>query len=101
MDFYEVLWEFVRMPRKLVEYAHSLGVDLGPPPDDFADRLLFVARGILRIMEVEASDVPQFRERCRGAMRFLRDVLMDLESYGVKSEEVAGLEAQMRRVCTS
>ncbi len=99
MDFYEILWGFVRMPEGLVEYARSIGIDLGIPPEDFADRMLFVARGMVRVMEVEASDVPQFSERCRGATRFLRDVLMDAPLYGLDPREVKGLEMRMRAIC--
>ncbi len=99
MDFYEALWRFVRVPEELVEYARGLGMYLGTPPEDFGDRLLFVARNIVHIMEVEASDVPQFVERCMGAMRFLRDVRVDAPYYGLNVRDIEDLEARMRLIC--
>lgn len=93
MSFYDFLWEAVRRPELLAQYAEELGMRLELGGGDFYQRLRAIARAAAEIMrrELAALDrpVPQMEERCADLRRFLNEAAIDLRLAGMSAE---GLE---------
>ncbi|MFB6490647.1 MAG: hypothetical protein TU35_005275 [Thermoproteus sp. AZ2] len=93
MSFYDFLWESVRRPELLAQYAEGLGIRLELNGGDFYQRLRAVARAAAEVMRRELAalegPVPQMEERCADLRRFLMEAAMDLKLAGLSAE---GLE---------
>jgi len=83
MTFYEFLWEAVRRPVLILEYAKEVGVMLPNPPEDFYKRLEYVANAVVQILEVEKDDSVFWRNRCVEAKRFYLEAAQDLKEVGI------------------
>ncbi|AEA13471.1 hypothetical protein TUZN_2013 [Thermoproteus uzoniensis 768-20] len=87
MSFYDFLWQAVKRPELLAEYAERVGMRIEIYGDaDFYDRLKQIAIWAVEILEREAAhidaSIPQLRERCRDVARFVAEARMDLEAVG-------------------
>ncbi|MEZ0248852.1 MAG: hypothetical protein ABWJ97_06235 [Thermoproteus sp.] len=87
MSFYDFLWESVKRPELLLEYARRAGLVVDVDTNgDFYDRLKLVAKLSVEIFEAETSrldaEMPQIRERCRDVRRFVLEARQDLEEAG-------------------
>lgn len=82
MNFYDFLWEAVRRPTLIIEYAKEVGLKPPPPPEDFYDRLEYVARISVLLLEAERGDDQFWRRRCAEAKRFYLEVAADLKEVG-------------------
>ncbi|MEL9991086.1 MAG: hypothetical protein QXP98_09180 [Thermoproteus sp.] len=87
MSFYEFLWESVKKPELLLEYARRAGlVVYADIKGDFYDRLKLVAKLSVDVFEAEISrldvEMPQVKERCRDVRRFVLEARQDLEEAG-------------------
>jgi hypothetical protein len=51
--FYEFLWEAVRWPTLIIDYAREIGVSPPQPPEEFYQRLEYVANAVVQILEAE------------------------------------------------
>lgn len=83
MNFYEFLWEAVRRPSLIIEYARELGIRLPDPPEDFYRRLEYVARAVAMILEIERGDDYHWHVRYRDAKRFCAEARQDLKDVGI------------------
>ncbi|KUO86896.1 MAG: hypothetical protein AT715_00650 [Thermoproteus sp. JCHS_4] len=87
MSFYEFLWQAVKRPELLVEYARRADMQIEVSAEaDFYDRLRQIAVLAVEILEREAAHIdgpiPQLSERCRDVARFVAEARMDLEAAG-------------------
>ncbi|ABL88834.1 conserved hypothetical protein [Pyrobaculum islandicum DSM 4184] len=85
--FYDFLWEAVRRPRIIIEYANQIGINLPPPPEDFYMRLEYVAKAAKLILEIERDDSVFWRSRCIDAKRFYIEASQDLREMGIVLED--------------
>lgn len=93
MKFYDFLWESVKKPKLLEDYASNLGLEIHIDKNiDFYKRLKEVALAAVEVVEFEISRldefVPQQRERCAELRRFIEEAIQDLKAVG---EGVDGL----------
>ncbi len=87
MSFYEFLWQAVKRPELLVEYARRADMQIEVSAEaDFYDRLRQIAVLAVEILEREAAHIdgpiPQLSERCRDVARFVAEARMDLAAAG-------------------
>lgn len=82
--FYDFLWEAVRNPALIVKYAKEVGISPPPPPEDFYDRLAYVASLAAEALEKERDADVFWTSRCQEAKRFYLEAAQDLESVGRK-----------------
>jgi hypothetical protein len=87
VTFYDFLWEAVRRPALIMNYAWEVGVSLPQPPEDFYKRLEYVARAVVQILEAERDDDAFWRSRCAEAKRFYLEASQDLKEVGIEMEE--------------
>lgn len=85
--FYDFLWEAVRRPTLIINYAREVGVSLPQPPEDFYKRLEYVARAIVQLLKAERDDSVFWRSRCAEAKRFYLEASQDLKEVGVEIGE--------------
>lgn len=87
MSFYDFLWEAVRRPSLITEHARELGIVLPPPPQDFYDRLKYVASATVLILAMEKEYDEWWNRRCKEAKRFYIEASEDLKEVGVSLEK--------------
>lgn len=85
--FYEFLWEAVRRPKLIIDYAREIGVSLPQPPEEFYQRLEYVADAVVQILEAERDDDAFWRNRCLEAKRFYLETSQDLREVGIVMKE--------------
>ncbi len=85
--FHDFLWEAVRQPALIINYAREVGISLPQPPEDFYKRLEYVARAVVQILEAERDDDVFWRSRCVEAKRFYLEASQDLKEVGIEMEE--------------
>ena len=85
--FYEFLWEAVRRPTLIIDYAREIGVSLPQPPEEFYQRLEYVADAVVQILEAERGDDAFWRNRCLEAKRFYLEASQDLREVGIVMKE--------------
>jgi hypothetical protein len=85
--FHDFLWETVRQPALIINYAREVGISLPQPPEDFYKRLEYVARAVVQILEAERDDDVFWRSRCVEAKRFYLEASQDLKEVGIEMEE--------------
>jgi hypothetical protein len=85
--FYEFLWEAVRRPTLIIDYAREIGVSLPQPPEEFHQRLEYVADAVVRILEAERGDDAFWKKRCLEAKRFYLETSQDLREVGIVMKE--------------
>ena len=85
--FYEFLWEAVRRPTLIIDYAREIGVFLPQPPEEFYQRLEYVADAVVQILEAERGDDAFWRNRCLEAKRFYLEASQDLREVGIVMKE--------------
>ncbi|MEM1598569.1 MAG: hypothetical protein QXP31_11775, partial [Pyrobaculum sp.] len=82
MTFYDFLWEAVRNPQLIVTYAKDVGVSPPPPPQEFYQRLRYVAELVVVVLEREKGDDLFWLRRCVEAKRFYNEARQDLAVVG-------------------
>jgi len=78
VNFYNFLWEAVRRPSLIVEYAKAVGVELPNPPEDFYARLEYVAKAAVLVLEAERGEDEFWLSRCREVKKFYLEAQADL-----------------------
>ncbi|MEZ0319032.1 MAG: hypothetical protein ABWK05_03430 [Pyrobaculum sp.] len=82
MTFYDFLWEAVRNPRLIVTYAEEVGVSPPPPPQEFYQRLRYVAELVVAVLDKERGEDVFWLRRCIEAKRFYNEARHDLAVIG-------------------
>jgi hypothetical protein len=71
----------------IIDYAREIGVSLPQPPEEFYQRLEYVANAVVQILEAERDNDAFWRNRCLETKRFYLETSRDLQEVSIVMKE--------------